>query len=233
MEETLIELFRSAPYLVSLLAGMLTFVSPCVLPLIPAYLSYISGLSLQQLSGEEKMTLKARLKIVQASLMFILGFSVVFVALGASMAELIGDFFAYQWVNWVAGGIIIVFGLHFMGVINIRFLNLQRQARFGDCACFFAPFLLGLSFALGWTPCIGPIFASIISIAAQGDSSTQGLTLMSVYALGLGIPFFLAAVLTTWMLGFMNRIKKYFRIIEMGAGVLLIFIGVMVATGGF
>lgn len=245
MEETLSSLFTSAPYLVSLLAGILTFFSPCVLPLIPAYLSYISGLSIKQLSNKDesyKLTLKDKLKVLESALMFIFGFGVIFVMLGATMANLIGDIFAYKWVNYVAGGIIIIFGLHFMGVISIKFLNYEARADFtkaeqndsffGRLAHRFFPFLLGLSFALGWTPCIGPIFASIVSLAAQDGGESKGLVLMIVYTVGLAIPFLLSALITNSALSFFNKVKQHFKIVEIIAGSLLILIGIAIATGG-
>lgn len=241
MEMQLGDLFLSAPYIVSFLAGVLTFFSPCVLPLIPAYLSYISGISVKRLNHDEAIGFKDHIHILEASLLFVAGFSLVFILLGAAMAELIGDFFAYEWVTWIAGGLIILFGFHFMGAINIRFLNYESRADFTHLeegkqgtvkrllhALF--PFFLGLSFALGWTPCIGPIFASIISLAA--DEEAKGLTLMSLYAVGLGIPFVLSALLTGRALKFLNRAKHYFRVIEIIAGWLLILIGLTIMMGG-
>lgn len=230
MEESLINLFESAPYLVSLLAGILTFASPCVLPLIPAYLSYISGISIKELEHDEALSKKQHLRIVFASLMFILGFSLIFILLGASMAELIEDIFNHKWVTWIAGGIIIVFGLQTMGVISIRWLNMSKHSNFGSTKGLFAPFILGVSFALGWTPCIGPIFAAIVSMAAQGAGT--GLSLMAVYSFGLAIPFFLAALFTTKALHLFTKIKRHFKIVEIVAGLLLIVVGITVATGG-
>lgn len=230
MEEMLISLFDSAPYLVSLLAGIITFVSPCVLPLIPAYLSYISGISVKELQHDEALSKQQHLKVVFASLMFIAGFSLIFILLGASMAELIDDFFNYRWVNWVAGGIIIVFGLHTMGAIQIKWLNMSKHSNFGSTSGLFAPFILGVSFALGWTPCIGPIFAAIVSMAAQGAG--DGLALMVTYSFGLAIPFFLTALFTTKAIHVFSKIKTHFRIIEIVAGGLLVIIGVTIASGG-
>ena len=230
MEETLLNLFDSAPFLVSLLAGILTFVSPCVLPLIPAYLSYISGISVKELQHDEELTAKQHMRIIFASLMFILGFSLIFILLGASMAELVKDFFNYPWVTWVAGGIIVLFGLQTMGALNLSFLNLSKQSHFGSTKGLFAPFILGVSFALGWTPCIGPIFAAIVSMAAQGAAS--GLALMITYSFGLAIPFFLAALFTTKAIGFFSKIKQHFKVIEIVAGALLIIIGITIASGG-
>jgi cytochrome c-type biogenesis protein len=227
------------------MAGLLTFFSPCVLPLIPAYLSYISGLSIKQLSGKEeneKLGFKDKLKILEAALMFIAGFGLIFILLGAAMANLVDDIFAYDWVNWVAGGIIIIFGLHFMGVIRIKFLNYEARADFtqaeqkggfiGKLAHKFFPFLLGLSFALGWTPCIGPIFASIVSLAAQDGAGGKGLTLMIIYTVGLAIPFLLSALITSSALSFFNKVKQHFKVVEIIAGTLLILIGIAIATGG-
>jgi cytochrome c-type biogenesis protein len=241
MEESLIGMFQSAPFVVSFLAGLLSFLSPCVLPLIPAYLSYISGLSLSTLRGDEKITSAQRWKIITASLMFVLGFSTVFVLLGASMARLIGGVFDNQWFSIIAGIVIILFGLHTMGVINIKFLNYQARADFGDAKnstgllkkilTFFAPFLLGLSFALGWTPCIGPIFGSIIMLAGKEGGAMHGVFLMMTFAAGLGLPFLLTAILTSQAMNFLNRIKKHFKIIEIVAGVLLVLVGIAIATG--
>lgn len=241
MEASLYSLFSSAPYIASFFAGLLAFLSPCVLPLIPAYLSYISGVSLSSLRGDEVLSSAQRWKIITASLMFIFGFGLVFVLLGASMASLIGNIFTNRWFSIIAGAVIIIFGLHIMGVINIKFLNYQARADFGDeknatgrwkkILHFFAPFLLGLSFALGWTPCIGPIFGSIIMLAGQEGGAFKGVSLMVVFAIGLGLPFLLSAILTSRALRLLNSVKKYFKIIEIVAGLLLILIGVAVATG--
>lgn len=241
MEDTLIALFKNAPYIASFLAGVLTFFSPCVLALIPAYLSYVSGLSIKQLT-DENLTLKSRVKVIEASLLFIAGFSVIFILLGASMANLIEDVFAYEWVKYLAGTIIIIFGLHLMGIISIKFLNYEARADFGALDkkqdSFWAkilhtisPFLLGVSFALGWTPCVGPIFTAIISMGAQEE--IKSLTLMIIYALGLAIPFLLSAILTSKALALFIKIKRYFRAIEIIGGVLLILIGIGMFKSGF
>ncbi len=232
MEEALSGLFVSAPFLVSFVAGILTFVSPCVLPLIPAYISYISGMSVKQLSSSGEVSRSERVRIFNAALMFVLGFSVVFVLLGAAMAELIGDIFNHVWISWCAGGIIVLFGLHMAGFITIRFLNFEQRANFGSTKSksFFAPFVLGLSFALGWTPCVGPIFAAIVFKAAQ-DPATS-IWLLVVYAAGLAVPFLLTAILTGFMLKFLTKIKRYFRVIEIVAGLFLVVLGIAIATGG-
>ena len=224
-------LFESAPLAVSLLAGILTFFSPGVLPLIPAYLSYISGVSIKEL-GHGKLSKTEKIKIFKTALMFVLGFGTIFMLLGVSMANLIGDIFAYDWVSYIAGGIIILFGLHIAGFITIPLLNYEKRAEFGSTksATLFAPFVLGVSFALGWTPCIGPIFAAIVSMAAQEPS--KAVMLMGTYTIGLAIPFLAAAILTSSALEFFSRIKKHFGIIEKVAGILLIIVGIAIATGG-
>ncbi len=244
MEETLLAAFESAPYPVSFLAGILTFLSPCVLPLIPAYLSYISGLSLSELKDEEHMTPEAKRKVLVASLLFILGFSLIFILMGAAAATIIGDILRNRYVAMAAGGIIIIFGLHVMHLINIPFLNYEQRADFGGMdkgeaktgfkalLKKFAPFLLGMSFALGWTPCVGPILGGILGMASFGDNTTQGVILMTLFAAGLGVPFFLSALLTSRAIGLMNKIKRHFRIVEIVAGSLLVLIGLAIATGG-
>lgn len=244
MEQTLISAFESAPYLVSFLAGIITFLSPCVLPLIPAYLSYVSGLSLSELKDEENMSSAVKTKVLSASLLFIAGFSLIFILLGAAAATFIGELLRNQYAAIIAGGIIIVFGLHVMHVINIPFLNYEQRADFGklekgakegfwkNLLQKFAPFLLGMSFALGWTPCVGPILGGILGMASMGDNTTEGTILMTLYAAGLGVPFFLSALLTTKAIGFMNRMKQHFKIIEIVAGGLLVLIGIAIATGG-
>ena len=235
MEETLVQFFNTMPYLVSFLGGIVTFLSPCILPLIPAYLSYISGLSFKKLSGAEQISRQDRIQIAMASLSFIFGFSLIFVLLGAVVENTVGDFLKSETVAIVAGTIIIIFGLHTAKIINIKFLNFEARANFGDTvnekkSLFMklsAPFVLGLSFALGWTPCVGPILGSIITYAGQDG----GVSLMIMFALGLGIPFFLSAILTSYAIGIMNKIKRHFRAIEIVSGLLLVVVGIAIAFG--
>ncbi len=243
MEDLLLDLFQSAPYPVSFVAGIITFLSPCVLPLVPAYLSYISGVSIGELRDEEHMSAKVKRKIINSSLLFIAGFSLVFILLGAAAATFLGEILRNQYAAMVAGVIIVIFGLHVMNVINIKFLNYEHRADFttleqkaqGKAKSFlhkFAPFLLGLSFALGWTPCVGPILGAILAMASFGDNTAQGTILMTLFAAGLGVPFLLSAILTSRAIGLMNRIKKHFKIVEIVSGLILVAIGIVIATGG-
>lgn len=230
-DNTLMSLFYSAPLSASLLAGILTFLSPCILPLIPAYMSYISGISLQDIKAGQAN----RFVIFAKSILFILGFGLVFIALGASMASLLHNYFVGNWLNYIAGTIIIVFGLHFLGIFKIGFLYKSKKSDFeltqskNKFLSFFSPFILGVSFALGWTPCVGPIFSSIVMLSST--QSGYGLGLMSVYTLGLGIPFLLVALMLNQALGLLNKIKKYMRTIEIISGILLIIIGLVILSG--
>ncbi|CAM2861267.1 cytochrome c biogenesis CcdA family protein [Helicobacter burdigaliensis] len=237
MEESLLVFFDKAPLIVSLLAGILTFLSPCILPLIPAYLSYISEISLSELKSNTKINFATRIIILRSAFFFVLGLGIVFVVLGAISARILsGGILLSPYVAYIAGGILIVFGLHTMGIIQIPFLNYQKTftikgvQKFTFMRDFFTPFLLGVSFSLGWTPCVGPILAGITSLASL--EAERGIMLMIIYTLGLSIPFLLCALLIGSSLAFLNKIKAYFKWIEWIAGGLLILIGILVASGG-
>lgn len=235
MEEWLITFFDKAPLLISFIAGILTFVSPCVLPLIPAYLSYISEVSLSELKAYETLDFKMRLVIVRNALFFVLGMGIVFVLLGAVAARILsGGILLSPIVAYFAGGILIIFGLHTARVIQIPFLNYQKTfsihtISFNFLRDFFTPFLLGVSFSLGWTPCVGPILAGIISLASL--ETNEGVMLMVIYTLGFSLPFLLCAFLVGYIFAFLERIKKYFKWIEWCAGGLLIVIGILIMSG--
>ncbi|TLD88220.1 cytochrome c biogenesis protein CcdA [Helicobacter sp. MIT 05-5294] len=235
MEESLVAFFENAPHLISLIAGILTFVSPCVLPLIPAYLSYISEVSLQELKNSGNLNLKTRIRILRSAIFFVLGLGIVFVLLGAVAARILqGGILLSPILRFFAGGILIVFGLHTLGVFRIPFLHytktFQAEYRFGILRDFFAPFLLGVSFSLGWTPCVGPILAAIISLTSLDESG--GLALLVIYTLGFSLPFLFCALLIGYAFAFLEAIKAYFGWIEKCAGVLLVLIGILVASGG-
>jgi len=227
-----IDLFDAAlmPSLaVALLAGLLSFLSPCVLPIVPPYLAYMSGISMRDLTegarGPSRATLPA--------LFFVMGLSTVFILMGFTASGLGQLFLAYrETFAQIAGVVVIVMGLHFLGVFKIGFL--MREARIdagnrGGSAL--GAYVLGLAFAFGWTPCIGPILGMIITLAATEGSVSRGTALMVAYAVGLGLPFLLAAVFITRAVGLMNRIKPWLGMIEKAMGVLLIVVGIALITG--
>ncbi|MDD2352629.1 MAG: cytochrome c biogenesis protein CcdA [Candidatus Caldatribacteriota bacterium] len=223
---------QEVSYLAAFIAGLLSFLSPCILPLVPGYMSFISGLSLEQLTDKDKRNDKSFYRVLTGALFFILGFSLVFILLGAS-ATLIGQLLQKYSVLFkrIGGILIIIFGLHMLGIINIQFLNFQKKyQRSKDLQfnLFLTPFLLGFAFAFGWTPCIGPILAAILVYASTQDTILKGVTLLSVYSLGLAIPFLVTAIAVNQFFRFSKNIKKYFRIIELVGGLLLVIIGIMI-----
>ncbi|MBJ6986145.1 cytochrome c biogenesis protein CcdA [Devosia sp. MC521] len=216
-------------------AGVLSFLSPCVLPLVPPYLTYMSGASYDQLRAEANAPGKLTLRVAITSLFFILGFSIIFVALGAT-ATAFGQAFRQilPILTPVAGVVIIAMGLHFLGVFRISLLD--RQVRHHGPGMASGPlggFLLGLAFAIGWTPCIGPVLAAILSVAASRDSATEGAMLLGLYSLGLGIPFFLAGIAIGPFLTFFQNFKKHLGVVEKIMGVILIITGLLFITGNF
>jgi len=215
--------------------GILSFLSPCVLPLVPAYLCFLSGKSLEQLSGVELSEDGATRRVVTAALLFIVGFSTVFVILGASASAISGLLLEHKLIlGKIAGLIIITFGLHFMGFLRLPLLNRDLRLHLrNNSASMLSAFILGLAFAFGWTPCIGPILATVLSVAARGESLWYGATLLTVYAVGLGIPFLLAAFLVVPFMRWIRRIRKHFRIIELTTGCLLILTGLLFLFNSF
>jgi cytochrome c-type biogenesis protein len=214
-------------------AGIASFVSPCVLPLVPGYISYISGVSIDQL--RQAQTESTRRNVILTSLIFIAGFSSIFISLGAS-ATYAGRFLLQNKIlfNRIAGGLIIVLGLHVAGVFQIKFLNYEKRFSLNRKPVgLLSSFLVGLAFAAGWTPCIGPILATILIVASNQQSSGQGILLLSSYSLGLAVPFFLTAVALNSFLNFFSWLKHHYRTIEYASGALLIVLGVMVMTNQF
>jgi cytochrome c-type biogenesis protein len=213
-------------------AGFLSFVSPCVLPLIPGYISFVSGVSLEEMRGESAAR-ASRSHVFVTSLAFVLGFSIVFVALGAS-ATAIGKFLLAQLplLSKIAGAVLIVFGLHTMGVLRLAFLDTEKrlQAQRKPAGPLGA-LLVGLAFAFGWTPCIGPILGAILAVAASKNSISEGVTLLGVYSLGLGIPFLLTSLAINQFFSATKRIRKHYHAIEVTSGVLLVAIGLLIFTG--
>ncbi|WHZ36969.1 cytochrome c biogenesis CcdA family protein [Sagittula sp. MA-2] len=214
---------------VALLAGLVSFLSPCVLPIVPPYLAFMSGLSLNEMQEGRK-----RGKVALAALFFVLGLSTIFVLLGFT-ASWLGSFFLTNQVllGRIAGAVVIVFGLHFLGVFRIGFLDREMRMEGGEGGSAFGAYILGLAFAFGWTPCIGPQLGAILSLAATETSVARGTVLLAVYAAGLGIPFLLAAIFLGRAVGLMNRMKRHMAMIEKVMGVLLIVVGVALLTGAF
>ena len=212
---------------VAVLAGVLSFLSPCVLPIVPPYLAYMAGAAVDE-DGGRRGTLRV-------AVFFVLGLSTVFLILGFAASALGRVLLAYQQqMALVAGIVIVVFGLNFLGLLRIPFL--AREVRFearGQTGTVLGAYLFGLAFAFGWTPCIGPVLGAILSLAAQGGSAGRGLVLMAGYALGLGVPFLLTALFLGRAIGLMAGLKRHMPLVERAMGVLLVAVGVLMLTGEF
>lgn len=222
-------------YLGALGAGLVSFLSPCVLPLVPPYLCYLGGISFGELKDETGNSALVRRRIILASITFVLGFSTVFIAFGATaswLGQMVSDYFRI--LSQIAGVIIIILGIHFTGLLRIS--ALLRDLRFNlpqKPASLLGAYVIGLAFAFGWTPCVGPVLATILFIAGGEGSASHGASLLGVYSLGIGIPFIAAAVAIGPFLGMMKRFQKHLGTIEKAIGVLLIITGILFLTGGF
>lgn len=220
-------------YLGVLLAGLASFLSPCVLPLVPPYLGYLGGTTVNQIGAGEELDREAWRRVVLGSLCFVLGFTTVFVGLGAgasAFGQLIQTYKSP--LSMIAGAVIVVFGMHFLGVVRIPLL--YREARYHtsmEHASLAGAYLIGLAFAFGWTPCVGPILATVLTLAAQEGSLGAGVRLLAVYSLGLGIPFILAAVAIGPFMAFFKRFRRHLGLFEKVMGALLIITGVLFMTG--
>lgn len=219
-------------YGAALLAGLLSFVSPCVLPIVPPYLAYLAGISFEELRVRSDQSAQAR-RIVIAAVSFVLGFSTVFIALGAT-ASVIGRTIAqyFDVLAMIAGALIILMGLHFLGVFRIALF--YREARVQIARKPAGPvgaYVMGLAFAFGWTPCVGPVLATILFMAGADGTVLRGATLLAVYSLGIGVPFVLAALFAsrflTWAAGFRKHLDK----VEKAMGALLVVTGLLFMTG--
>lgn len=214
------------PSLISaFIGGIFSFVSPCVLPLVPVYISYISGISLEELQKGGKF-----LTVFLNSIFFVLGFTIVFVFYGAS-ATFIGEMISqYKYILSKIGGIIIIiFGIHLTGLFRLKFLDFERKINIkGKSASYIGSFIMGVAFSFGWTPCIGPILAAILVLATQKETLLQGILLLFTYSMGLGIPFILSGIFINYFFKAFLKIKKHFRKIEIVAGILLIILGIFV-----
>jgi len=215
-------------------AGLMSFLSPCVLPLVPPYLGYLGGTTLDQMTGEKGVVAPSVYRrVVLASIFFVLGFTTVFVGLGAG-ASVFGQFIqSYKAeLAMIAGVVIIIFGLHFLDIIRIPLL--YREARYqadANPASIAGAYIIGLAFAFGWTPCVGPILAVVLSLAANEASLGMGVSMLLVYSLGLGVPFILAALAIRPFLGFMQRFRRHLGLMEKIMGALLVLTGILFLTG--
>jgi cytochrome c-type biogenesis protein len=212
-------------------AGLLSFLSPCVLPLVPPYLTFIAGTSLEELEAEGEP--RARRDVIIAAALFVLGFSSVFVGLGAS-ASAFGKLLhaSLPILSRAAGVVIIAMGLHFLGVFRIGLLYREKRLEVARPVGPFGAYVMGLAFAFGWTPCIGPILAAILAVAGSQETVTRGAALLAAYSLGLGLPFLAAAFAMGPFMSFMKRFKAHFGTVEKIVGVLLVLTGVAFLTDG-
>ena len=218
-------------YLAALIAGLVSFLSPCVLPLVPPYLVYLAGTSLERFADKEPEPLVKR-ETVAAAVLFVLGFSTVFVALGASASMIGGLMRAYSGqLATVAGVVIIIMGLHFLGITRIALLHRQKRLEVAKPVGLWGAYVMGLAFAFGWTPCIGPILAVILTVAASEQTVSKGASLLAVYSMGLGIPFIVAALAIEPFAAFLARFWKYLRRVEQVMGALLVLTGIAFLTG--
>ncbi len=214
------------------IAGLLSFLSPCVLPLIPAYFSFITGLSVDEMTADTK---GIRQKVILSTLAYVAGFSFIFILFGASASFLGGVASQYSWViRYLGGGIVLVFGLHLLGLINIT--GLQFEKRFHakkKPVHLLGTFVIGMAFGAGWTPCIGPMLGSILIVASNQETILKGVWLLAVYSAGLALPFILISIFINSMLGFMKRATRLIGIINKVAGILLICIGLLLIFDQF
>ncbi len=222
---------KDVSFPLAFLAGLLSFLSPCVLPLVPSYVSFITGISFEDLTegaGRGKVTFLT----ITNSLSFIAGFSTIFIGLGASSSAIGKFFFEYQdWIRIVGGILVIFFGLFVSGIIRLDFLTRERKIHLsGKPAGYIGSFLVGMTFAAAWTPCIGPILGTILLYASSKGSTVYGLKLLAVYSLGLAIPFFLSSLMLNTFLSYSSGIRRHMRIIMGASGLLLIVFGVLLLT---
>jgi cytochrome c-type biogenesis protein len=218
--------------LAAFVAGLISFLSPCVLPLVPGYVSLISGVGVEELKAQEGNLLT---KVMLNSIAFIFGFSVVFITLGAISTE-VGQMLAHykSVLSEIAGVVIIVFGLHLTGIFKIK--ALYTDARLHSVkggSTVWGAFLIGFAFAFGWTPCVGPILAVILGFASAQDSVVKGIVLLAIYSLGLAVPFLLTSIGIQRFLKFYSRFRSHMHALEVGSGVLLIALGILLVVGRF
>jgi cytochrome c-type biogenesis protein len=213
---------------VAFAAGLLSFLSPCVLPLVPSYIGFLTGMSLPEMGGRRRVALGH-------ALLFVLGFSLVFVLLGASATALGRALNYYQlWLQRIGGVLIILFGLVCLGVIKVGFLSQERRVQVEQKPVgYLGSALVGMAFGAGWTPCIGPVLGAILGLAATAHDLSRGMLLLAAYSAGLAVPFLIAAVALDAFLDWFQRFRRYLPWVMRVSGVLLVFVGVLMVTGEF
>jgi len=219
---------------IALSAGFISFLSPCILPLIPSYMAFITGISLEELSHEKNLKRVRKIVIIN-SLLFILGFSIIFIALGAS-ATFIGKFLSrnIRWFEIVGGCVVILLGLHFIGIFRLKFLNREKKIHLKDKPLgFIGTVLVGMAFGAGWTPCVGPILGAILTMAAATQNIFKGIVLLAFYSVGLGLPFLISGLIIHKFFEYFKAVRKYFKVITAVGGILLIILGILLITGYF
>jgi cytochrome c-type biogenesis protein len=214
--------------LVAFVAGLLSFLSPCVLPLVPSYLGFLTGMTLPELGAR-------RHRALLHALLFVCGFSLVFILLGASATALGRALNHYQiWLQRVGGVLIILFGLVCLGGLNLRLLSQERRIQLDRKPVgYLGSALVGMAFAAGWTPCIGPVLGGILGLAATSSDVSRGMVLLAVYSTGLGLPFLIAAVAVESFLGWFQRFRRFLPWAMRISGALLVFVGILLVTGEF
>lgn len=211
-------------------AGILSFLSPCVLPLIPAYFTFITGFSLEELT--ENCNSEIRKKVFLSTILFVSGFSLIFILMGASASYLGGLMYNYRDLIRIIGGILIVLlGVHLTGIIHFRGLDFEKRINMEKKPLhFFGTFIVGMAFGAGWSPCIGPLLGSIIIIAGSQETVWQGIVLLAIYSAGLAIPFIIMSVFINFLLIFIKKASRVLQYVNTAAGILLIIVGLIVVT---
>ena len=224
---------ETVSYHLAFLAGLASFFTPCVIPLIPAYFTFITGFSLDELTAAQNSEM--RIKIVLSTIAYVLGFSLVFILMGASASFLGGLIFQYRAIIMKAGGVIIIgLGIHLTGLFNIPGLNIEKRLHIRKKPLhFLGTFFVGMAFGAGWSPCIGPLLGSILIVAGSKETIWQGVMLLSVYSMGLALPFILMSLFINFLLAVMQKATRALKYVNIVAGVILVVMGILLLTGYF
>lgn len=221
---------ESISYPAALAAGLLSFFSPCILPLIPAYFTFITGLSLEELTEKKNSGIRAR--VILATLSYVLGFSLVFILMGASASLMGGAVYKYRdWIRVIGGILIILFGIHMTGLVRLKVLDFEHRLHLQKKPLhFLGTFFVGMAFGAGWSPCIGPLLGSILIVAGSQETVINGIGLLSVYAAGLAIPFLVLSIFIDSLLSFLKKASWSIKYINVTGGVLLLLLGLLLVT---